>query len=207
MQKLFKAGVGNYFGFSFSEKFSQTELFSKNYISFILEANDELSEDDSLIFLGTTQKEFFFKYRDEKADGKKLEKAWENTLSSVYPTEIEGRLTKKQAPFRYAEKLRFPKIGIARPVAVIPIFPGTNCEYDTAEALCRAGGVPMFAHVRNLNSKMILESVKELKKNLDSAQMLIIPGGFSGDDEPDGSGKFINSFFRNPELSDAVHAL
>ena len=206
-ETVFKAGVGNSLGFTFSEKFSQAELFNKNYISFILEASDELGEDESLLFLGETRKEFFFEYKSEKADGEKLEKVWENTLSSVYPTEIAGKETKRQVPFRYAERRRFPKIGIARPAAVIPISPGTNCEYDTAEALRRAGGVPMFAHVRNLNSKTISESVKELKKALDSAQMLIIPGGFSGADEPDGSGKFINSFFRNPELSDAVHAL
>lgn len=206
-ESVFKAGVGNSIGFIFSEKFSQTELFNKNYISFVLEVEDELIEDESLRFLGETRKEFLFEHKSEKADGKKLEKAWENTLSSVYPTEVEGKTVKKQAPFRHAEKPRFPKIGIARPAAVIPIFPGTNCEYDTAEALRRAGGVPIFSHVRNLSPEMISGSVKELKKALDSAQMLIIPGGFSGGDEPDGSGKFINSFFRNPELSDAVHAL
>lgn len=206
-ETVFKAAVGNGLGFKFSESFSKTELFGKKHLRFALEAESELIEDAALRFLGETMPEFRFELGQERAEGGKLEAVWEGALSSVYPTEPEGKENKKQVPFRYTGKRRFPKIGIARPAAVIPIFPGTNCEYDTAAALRRAGGAPVFAHVRNLTPKMVSESVAELKKALDAAQMLIIPGGFSGGDEPDGSGKFINSFFRNPALTDAVHSL
>ena len=90
---------------------------------------------------------------------------------------------------------------------MIPVFPGTNCEYDTARAVERAGGEAQVVVVRNLTPQMLAESIEETKAALADAQMLIFPGGFSGGDEPDGSGKFIAAYFRNPALTEAVHAL
>ena len=95
----------------------------------------------------------------------------------------------------------------ARPRAVIPVFPGTNCEYDTANACLRAGIEPEIVVVRNLTPDFLAQSAQALEKAIRSAQMVVLPGGFSGGDEPDGSGKFIASFFRNPALTDAVHDL
>ena len=95
----------------------------------------------------------------------------------------------------------------ARPKAVIPVFPGTNCEYDTARACLRAGIEPEIVVVRNLSADLLSQSAQALEEAIHSAQMIVLPGGFSGGDEPDGSAKFICSFFRNPRLTDAVHDL
>jgi len=98
-------------------------------------------------------------------------------------------------------------VAFAKPKAVIPVFPGTNCEYDTAAAIERAGGICETVLVRNLTPETLSSSVTELEKAIKSAQMLIFPGGFSGGDEPDGAGKFIVSLFHNPRLTEAVHEL
>ena len=95
----------------------------------------------------------------------------------------------------------------ARPKAVIPVFPGTNCEYDTARACLRAGIAPEIVVVRNLNADLLAQSAQALEQAIQGAQMIVLPGGFSGGDEPDGSAKFICSFLRNPRLTDAVHDL
>ena len=95
----------------------------------------------------------------------------------------------------------------ARPKAVIPVFPGTNCEYDTARACLRAGIAPEIVVVRNLNADLLAQSAQALEQAIQGAQMIVLPGGFSGGDEPDGSAKFICSFFRNPAITDAVHDL
>ena len=93
---------------------------------------------------------------------------------------------------------------VARPKAVIPVFPGTNCEYDTAKACIRAGIDPEIVVVRNLSTSLLAQSAQALEAAIRSAQMVVLPGGFSGGDEPEGSGKFIASFLRNPALSDAI---
>ena len=95
----------------------------------------------------------------------------------------------------------------ARPRAVIPVFPGTNCEYDTAQACLRAGIQPEIVVVRNLTTDLLAQSAQALEEAIRRSQMVVLPGGFSGGDEPDGSGKFIASFLRNPRLTDAVHDL
>ena len=100
-----------------------------------------------------------------------------------------------------------PANKVARPRAVIPVFPGTNCEYDTANACLRAGIEPQILVVRNLTNDLLTESAKALETAIHNSQMIILPGGFSGGDEPEGSGKFIASFFRNPRIKDAVHDL
>ncbi|MEG0615829.1 MAG: phosphoribosylformylglycinamidine synthase subunit PurQ, partial [Oscillospiraceae bacterium] len=98
-------------------------------------------------------------------------------------------------------------IKAAKPRVLIPVFPGTNCEYDTARAFERAGAIPEVFVIKNLSSATIAESVSEIEKIIKQSQIIMLPGGFSGGDEPDGSGKFITAFFRNPAIKDAVHEL
>jgi phosphoribosylformylglycinamidine synthase len=88
---------------------------------------------------------------------------------------------------------------------LIPVFPGTNCEYDTVRAFEKAGAIAETVIIRNLSAKDIADSVKEIAAKICYSQIIMIPGGFSGGDEPEGSGKFITAFFRNPEIKDAVH--
>ena len=130
----------------------------------------------------------------------------EGVLERVYPTRtpasggVKALSWEGRSPAVCAHKT-------ARPKAVIPVFPGTNCEYDTAAACLRAGIEPEIVVVKNLSAGLLAQSAQALEQAIQGAQMIVLPGGFSGGDEPDGSAKFICSFFRNPRLTDAVHDL
>ena len=127
----------------------------------------------------------------------------EGVLEKVYPT--RAGTTETVAPISWDKRsIAVCRHKVARPKAVIPVFPGTNCEYDTAQACLRAGIEPEIIVIRNLSTDLLAQSAQALEKAIRSAQMVVLPGGFSGGDEPDGSGKFIASFLRSPALSDAV---
>jgi len=136
----------------------------------------------------------------------KLSKIWESTLESIFPVKTEQS---GNVPIIIDKRRASPYRGdtFVSPKAVLPVFPGTNCEYDTAAAIEKAGGRAEIVLVRNLTPQMLKSSVIELEKAIKSAQMVIFPGGFSGGDEPDGSGKFIVSLFRNQQLTDVIHDL
>ena len=131
----------------------------------------------------------------------------EAVLEGVYPTRTAGKSKAVKAISWKTPSPAVCKSKTATPHAVIPVFPGTNCEYDTARACLRAGIKPEIVVVRNLTADALAQSAKALEKAIRKAQMVVIPGGFSGGDEPDGSAKFIASFFRNARLTDAVHDL
>ena len=124
-------------------------------------------------------------------------------LEPVYPTKAGTAET--VAPISWDKRsIAVCKHKAAHPKAVIPVFPGTNCEYDTARACIRAGIDPEIVVVRNLTTDFLTQSAQALERAIRSAQMVVIPGGFSGGDEPEGSGKFIASFLRSPALADAI---
>ena len=127
----------------------------------------------------------------------------EGVLEQVYPTKA-GTTEAVEAISWDKRSIAVCSHKVARPKAVIPVFPGTNCEYDTAQACLRAGIEPEIIVIRNLSTDLLAQSAQALEKSIRSAQMVVLPGGFSGGDEPDGSGKFIASFLRSPALSDAV---
>ena len=130
----------------------------------------------------------------------------EDVLEDVYPTRTPAAGAVE--PISYPERtLTVCKHRMVHPKAVIPVFPGNNCEYDTAKACIRAGIDPEIVVVRNLTAAALEESAQALEAAIRGAQMVILPGGFSGGDEPDGSAKFICSLFRSPRLTDAVHSL
>ncbi len=124
---------------------------------------------------------------------------WEETLEDIYPTRTaDSGLVEA---YSYTERPAYAATAkIARPKAVIPVFPGTNCEYDTARILERVGGQAEIVNVANLTPTMLEDSIARMEKALQTAQMMIFPGGFSFGDEPEGSGKFIAAFMRNPIL-------
>jgi phosphoribosylformylglycinamidine synthase len=137
-------------------------------------------------------------------------KIWEKPLEEVFPTKPSEEVQPRDNPdmgLFTGGGYRKSKIRIAKPRVFMPVFPGTNCEYDTAKAFERAGGVVDVFVVRNLTSKDIEESIEIMVKKIDNSQIIMIPGGFSGGDEPDGSGKFIATTFRNPYIKDAVMRL
>ncbi|MCI8539005.1 MAG: phosphoribosylformylglycinamidine synthase [Oscillospiraceae bacterium] len=134
---------------------------------------------------------------------------WQSALEEVYPTiaNPEEKDSDMVDIFCSERSSAAPAVKAARPRAVIPVFPGTNCELDTANACLRAGIEPEILVVRNLTSSLLTESAEALEAAIRRSQMVILPGGFSGGDEPEGSGKFIAAFFRNPRITEAVHEL
>jgi phosphoribosylformylglycinamidine synthase len=198
-EALVKMCFGNRIGFVSEEKLFRGEGFD----GFIVETDYPLEE---AVILGHTVEAWEFSTPDWKLPLEKLQKTWEQTLEPVYPSLIkqEGK-TKK---FIYGEGVSVKaKNHYAKPEFVIPVFPGTNSEYDTCRAIEKAGGSARQIIIRNLSPEDIAGSISEFEKAVRAAQGIVIPGGFSGGDEPDGSGKFITAFFRNRAVSDAVSEL
>ena len=157
--------------------------------------------------IGETTAARAFTYGGETIDLMELLSVYENKLEPVYPCNIPMERETIPAYTYTADTWPAPAVKSAKPRAVIPVFPGNNCEYDTAKALRDAGADPEIIVIRNLTAAAITESVDYFAKAIQNAQIVFIPGGFSGGDEPDGSAKFITAFFRNAKIKDAVHEL
>ena len=201
-EALFKMGLGNQVGFRMIADMSVDELFEPAYGSLVLEIATGAPAGK---LLGVTTHEYQFTACGETLDSAALQEIWEAKLEPVYPyrkagpavAAVSGRIDPPAAP----------KIGVAKPRVIIPVFPGTNCEYDTARAFRAAGADPRTLVIRNLTPADVTASCEALVKAIDDAQIVMLPGGFSGGDEPDGSAKFIASFFRSPAVTDAVRRL
>lgn len=201
---IMKASFGNKLGFSFDKLFPVDLIYDYNYASFVVEAAEEL---DDAVLLGETTMDYSIKMGIEKIDLNEIQDIYENKLESVFPCNISSSDEPVKELSFNSEVKRAPKTGIAKPRVLIPVFPGTNCEYDTARALSKAGAEPEIMVIKNLSAKDVSDSVSAFAKKIAKSQMIFIPGGFSGGDEPDGSGKFITAFFRNPAITQEVHKL
>lgn len=192
-EAVYKMCIGNGFGFEYNSKISLKDIFKYNYGGFIIESEENIDE----IYLGKIISEKYILYKKEKIDLKKLSLIYENKLEKIYSCNI--KIDKKPIKnFSYETKNRIvSKIKIAKPKVIIPVFPGTNCEYESAKAFEYAGAKAKIMVINNLSSDDIKKSVDNFSKELKTSQIIFIPGGFSGGDEPDGSGKFITAFFRN----------
>ena len=159
--------------------------------------------------LGVTTAAYALVYQGTTCALAPMQDAYEGKLEKVFPYRKAGAdETAKVATVTHAAtSWPKPALRTSRPVAVIPTFPGTNCEVDTARALERAGAEPRIVLINNLTPAHVAQSVALAQKEIARAQMIVFPGGFSGGDEPDGSGKFITAFFRNPVMRATVHAL
>ena len=201
-----KMCIGNKIGFEFK---ANKCLFKPRYATFIIEAKDKI-ENKKLELLGiTTNKKEIKISEDEILDLEELIKIWEEPLEKVFPTKT-NEINKKIENILYKPAGGTPqvsshKIKIAKPKIFIPVFPGTNCEYDLAKAFIDAGGDPKIAVFKNLKQTDIEESIIAMEKLINESQIIMLPGGFSAGDEPDGSGKFIATVFRNPRLKEAIH--
>lgn len=192
-EAVYKMCIGNGFGFEYNSKISLKNLFKYNYGGFIIESEENIDE----IYLGKIISEKYILYKKEKIDLKKLSLIYENKLEKIYSCNIKT-YKKPIKNFSYETKNRIvSKIKIAKPKVIIPVFPGTNCEYESAKAFEYAGAKAKIMVINNLSSDDIKKSVDNFSKELKTSQIIFIPGGFSGGDEPDGSGKFITAFFRN----------
>ena len=199
-EAIFKMCIGNGFGFKFSDELSMEEFFGYNYGSFIVETDDETAGK----VLGTVQAEQKISYKGENADMSEFLSEYENKLESVYPSRAKADKTEAPIISFEAKKRCAPSIKCAKPRILIPAFPGTNCEYDTAKAAADAGAEPEIFVINNMTKDGILKSVETFAKKVRDSQIVFIPGGFSGGDEPDGSGKFITAFFRNADVKESV---
>ena len=202
-EALMKMSFGNQIGVFLNDKLTMDDLFNYRYGSFILETEEELKDEDALL-VGETVEPVAIYYGSESVLLEELAEEYEGKLESVYPMKVEANDELVPAVSYEAEYRAPSQVKIARPRVLIPVFPGTNCEYDSAKAFARAGADPEIVVIRNLTAQDISESVQYFSKQLKNSQMVFIPGGFSGGDEPDGSAKFITAFFRNQEVSDGV---
>ena len=199
-----KMSIGNDIGFAFDDMFPSEALFLKNFGGLVVEATEELP---AYWKIGTTIAQPEIALGTETITLDELKNALEGTLESVFPTKAPASDDKLHTISYTERNVSAPAVKSAKPLAVIPVFPGTNCEYDTAKAVENAGGAAEIIVVRNFSADALAQSAAQLEEAIRRAQMVIIPGGFSGGDEPDGSGKFIASFLRNPGIKDAVHEL
>ncbi len=200
-----KMSLGNRIGFKFEKKLSEDQLFYSKYGSFVIELNGDPFTVENVI--GTTIDEYKIDCKDYTVDMAEIQKKWEDRLEPVFPCNIKTE-DKPAKIFTYTAKdIVKPSVSFAKPRVLIPVFPGTNCEYDSARVFERAGAEPEVVVIKNLSAATLEDSVNYIEKAINNSQIIMIPGGFSGGDEPDGSGKFITAFFRNPRIKDAVHNL
>ena len=204
-----KMSFGNKIGFTFANKLSDDELYAPLSGSLILELADgaELTKDVLYYDLGTTTETNTIVVNGAELDIDELIKAWSAKLESVFPTKAHCPEISRDIPLYTERNSASPAIKVAKPKVFIPVFPGTNCEVDTARAFAKAGADPRLLIVRNLTPSAIEDTIEEMVKLINDSQIIMLPGGFSGGDEPDGSGKFIATTFRNPRVSEAVNNL
>ncbi|MBQ0083326.1 MAG: phosphoribosylformylglycinamidine synthase [Clostridiales bacterium] len=199
-EAVMKMSFGNGLGFEYNEKLTEKEIFGYNYAAFLLETTEDIDG----IFIGTVTDNAAVSKAGESIKLDELLGIYEEKLEGVYSCNIKDRKTPMQN-FEYkAQSYPSALIKTAKPKVLIPAFPGTNCEFDSAKAVADAGAEPEIMVINNLSSEGIKRSVEEFAEKIKASQMIFVPGGFSGGDEPDGSGKFITAFFRNEAVKAGV---
>ena len=223
-----KMSLGNRIGAKLNN-ISKEELFGFNYGSLILEVKEGVNLEDEFKgtnykVIGSTIKDGFIKCEeyDFEVSLKELEKAYEEKLEGVFKSKTEdkeecvsdlinndkdGANILDNGQVHIEEKLKSKITRVEKPRVVIPVFPGTNCEYDCRRAFEKEGAEVSEVIIRNLNKEALIDSINMLKREIDKSQIIMLPGGFSAGDEPDGSAKFIATIFRNPKIKDSVMKL
>ena len=200
-EAVMKMCFGNSLGFKFADNLTVGEIFGYCYGGFLLEVTENIADATEI---GEITADGKISYNSEEIKLDKLLGIYENKLESVYRCNKENPKTEMQT-FSYKTENRVsPTVKTAKPKVLIPVFPGTNCEYDSAKAMRDAGAEPEIFVINNRSAENVAKSVEEFANSLKTAQMVFIPGGFSGGDEPDGSGKFITAFFRNAAVKEQI---
>ena len=210
-EAVMKMCFGNGIGFEFEAGLALEEIFGYAYGSFLLEVDADTKASAgsaTALNIGKTTDAGCISCGSECAALEELADIYESRLETVYTCNIETEKTDiPAAEYRFEGTRKAPAIKTAEPKVLIPVFPGTNCEYDSAKAMAAAGAAPEIFLIKNRSAEDIAESVSTFADKVRESQMIFIPGGFSGGDEPDGSGKFITAFFRNEAVRDAVTEL
>ena len=218
-EALAKMSFGNAFGVKV--KASEEDLFNLSYGSIVVESSKALDYPGAILLGEVIDSESgTLSINSEKVKASKLEDAWTNKYAKVYPPKVdmtaEGRLqsaSPTKLPLRSIPPVSCAPAELVssglkkKPLVYIPVFPGTNCDYDTAKAFRKAGAEVRFGVFRNLTAEDVLSSIDEMSKDISECQIMALAGGFSSGDEPDGSGKFIASVLNNKKVADAIHAL
>ena len=218
-EAIFKMTVGNHIGVTLDDAVNADDLFKPAYGSFVVELadNEKIPTFSNLVEvgeIGMTTAAYEFTACGETLDLADVQETWESGLESVFPYRSHGAdagKTVETVDFHTADhgvaKRVHAGAPVARPRVIIPVFPGNNCEYDTAAAFERAGAEAHTLVINNLTPAAVAESTEALVREIEASQIVMIPGGFSGGDEPDGSAKFITAFFRAPAVTEAVRDL
>lgn len=229
-----KMTFGNRIGMVFEKEFGFQELFTPEYGSVILEMAEGVNLEEAFgaaygdlefangaqyspveyEILGSTSEEAVISVNGIEIDVEEAFKEWEAPLEDIFPTKPKDSADKVRGNANSVKPIAYnrrntvkPAVSVAKPRVFIPVFPGTNCEYDTARAFESAGAVAETLVVRNLTARQIEESIEQMVKAINNSQIVMLPGGFSAGDEPEGSGKFIATIFRNPKVKEAVMKL
>lgn len=204
-EAVMKMSFGNSIGFK-----SNAQLAENWHLPFWGFIVAELTEDVSIpgvMKLGVTTQEAVIDLDGDRASVEELFKLNADVLEKVYPTKTSEKQGEIPSLDFAGKSGLAPAVKVAKPKVLIPVFPGTNCEFDSARAVMAAGGEADIVVIRNLTAEDVTRSVELVTKKIAESQMIFIPGGFSGGDEPDGSAKFITAFFRNPAIKEAVSKL
>ena len=207
-----KMCAGNGIGFEFVRKQTRESLFLPDYGSIIIETADnanaeELLADTGCVLIGHTTSKNSIIIGDASVYLPDVVKAYTEPLEKIFPTSVKSKVSQaSQAIYSMGNKIKC-RGSVAVPKVFIPVFPGTNCEYDTARAFERAGAEAETLVIRNLTPAAVEDSVDAIVRGIKSSQIVMLPGGFSGGDEPDGSGKFIAAMFRNPRIKEEIMKL
>ena len=209
IEAVSKMAFGNKFGVAIDDSVTKRELVSKDYGSIILEVKPENVDKLGVTVkkIGTVNDSAAFTYGDVTVTVEEAIKAWTTKLEKVFPTKSKVPQTEINTGLFDAKTVYTSKNKVAKPKVFIPVFPGTNCEYDSAKAFERAGAEVQTVVFRNMTAQGIRDSVDAFAKAISDSQIIMFPGGFSAGDEPDGSGKFIATAFRNAKISEEVMKL
>ena len=209
-----KMAFGSGLGVELNDDVSYANLFAPSYADFVVEIPADREKEfyrignNDRVILGRVIEEPVIKYKDETLTLDEVKAAWEGTLEDIYPTKSKMEVSENIEAPDYSEKdIYICKNKVAKPRVFIPVFPGTNCEYDTARAFELAGAETDIRVFKNLTAEDIKGSVEAFTEGINNAQIVMFPGGFSAGDEPEGSAKFFATAFRNEKMSEAVNKL
>ena len=206
-EAVMKMSFGNEIGFKATPGAVKDNWYNTMTFDFIVAELDKEIDCEYALKIGETTEEPVIAIDGEAVSIEELAALNDATLEDVYPTTKKAKESNAPTLAYCTANIVAPKVKVARPKVLIPVFPGTNCEYDSARAVESAGAEADIVVIRNLTSDDVSRSVEAVAKKIADSQIIFIPGGFSGGDEPDGSAKFITAFFRNPEIKEQVEKL